>query len=58
MEDWSFLDILFRGAATLAGRRRRKDESRFETGQDVVAAVIVAGVFIGILGGLFYWMLT
>jgi len=57
MEDWSFLDILFRGAATLVGRRR-KNQSRFETGQDVVAAVIVAGIAIAFAGATLFWLLA
>jgi hypothetical protein len=38
-----FLDIIFRGVQQLFGDRPTKSQSRFEAGQNTVAAVIVAG---------------
>jgi hypothetical protein len=45
-----FLDIIFRGFERLFGNKPPKDQSRFEAGQNTVAAVIVIGGLVFLAG--------
>lgn len=47
-----FLDIIYRGVRRLFGDKPTKGQTRFEAGQDIVAAVIIVIGGIGLLAGI------
>ena len=51
-------DIFRRGLRTLFGRRNPEEAERLETAQNVVAAVITAGVILAVVGLLVGWFLS
>ena len=57
LEEFDLFDILRRGARTLFGRRERDQGEKLETAQNIVAAVITAGVIVALVGLLVTWLM-